>query len=89
MSYTATITAPAAKNHGAGVGQAADHRLARVVAAVPVLLPLIARIESAGSVPHKAAKRATYGAGNDGRARTMQATITRGRESLKRTEGDS
>jgi hypothetical protein len=31
-----------------------------------------------GSVPHKAAKRAAYGAGNDGRARTMQAIVSRG-----------
>jgi hypothetical protein len=32
------------EDHAAGVGQAADHRLARVVAAVPVLLPLSARL---------------------------------------------
>jgi hypothetical protein len=74
----ASITAPAAKITRPGVGQAADHRLACVVAAVPVLLPLMTRTESAGSVPHKVAKRAGYGAGNDGRARTMQAIITRG-----------
>ena len=32
------------EDHAAGVGQAADHRLARVVAGVPVLLPLSARL---------------------------------------------
>ena len=34
--------------------------------------------ESVGSVPHKQPSEQPYGASNNGRARTMQAIITRG-----------